>query len=546
LKPDKKNILSVIALLVAAFLFCNSVDADEPYRVLILPFTIHSEKDLSFLQKGIGDMLSTRLTVEGKVIPIGKAETEQALEKLTGPIDKQAALMLGNQLSADYVLFGSLTVLGDSISTDARFIDVHNKKQAVVFNEFGKSQGDVIYHINLFAGQINEKVFGQRTDTYRPPKPQTAAPDVHRHPDKLLSGETSIRPDVSGSPAPGAATTFSAWRSRKFKTVIKSIAIGDVNGDNKNEIVFIGDNEININKYTDKLFERVALIKHKGFNNFLGVDIADVNRNGKAEIFVTNLPKNYSRLKSFVLEWNGSKFKKVSDNNNWYYRTINIPGRGIVLIGQERGIGQLFKGKVYEMIWNNGRYEPGDQLILPSGMSVYGFAYGDALNSGQEMIVAFSKSEKIHILDQSGNNEWSSSENYGGSAVYLESLSYLEAFSEDRKEDEKRVYLPQRIHVADLDKDGKNEIIVVKNEDKAGSFPRLRYFENGYIECLSWNVIGMNFKWKTQKISGYISDYVIGDLNNDGNNEVIFSVVAKKSSITGTKKSYIVSWNVNK
>jgi len=546
LQSDKKNILSVIVLLVAAFLFCNAAEADEPYRVLILPFTIHSEKDLSFLQKGIEDMLSTRLAVEGKVIPIGKAETGQALEKLTGPIDKQTAFMLGDQLSADYVVFGSLTVFGDSISTNARFIDVHNKKQAVVFNEFGKSQGDVIYHINLFAGQINGKVFGRKTDTDRPTEPQTAAPDVHRHPDKLLSGETSIDPAVPASPAPGAATTFSGWKSRKFKTVIKSIAIGDVNGDSKNEIVFISDNEININKYTDKLFERVAIIKHKGFNNFLGVDVADVNRNGKAEIFVTNLPKNHSRLKSFVLEWNGSKFKKISDNNNWYYRTVNIPGRGIVLIGQERGIDELFKGKVYEMIWKNGRYESGDQMILPSGMNVYGFTYGDALNSGQEMIVAFSKSEKIRILDQDGNNEWSSSENYGGSAVYLESLSYLEPFSEDRKEDEKRFYLPQRIHVADLDKDGKNEIIVVKNEDKAGPFSKFRYFKNGYIECLSWNVIGMNFKWKTQKISGYISDYVIGDLNNDGTNEVIFSVVAKKSSITGTKKSYIVSWNVNK
>jgi len=539
LKSDKKNILSVIALLVAAFLFCNTAEAENPYRVLILPFTIHSEKDLSFLQKGIEDMLSTRLAVEGKVITIDKTETGQALKKLTGPIDKQAAFMLGDQFSADYVAFGSLTVFGDSISTDARFIDVHNKKQAVVFNEFGKSQGDVIYHISLFAGRINEKVFSRKTDSYRPPEPQTAVPDVHRHPDKLLHGETSIRPDVPDSPAPEAATTFTAWKSRKFKTVIKSIAIGDVNGDNKNEIVFISKNEININKHADKLFERVALIKHKGFNNFLGVDVADVNRNGKAEIFITNHPKNYSRLKSFVLEWNGSDFKKISDNNNWYYRTVNIPGRGIVLIGQERGIDELFRGKVYEMIWNNGRYEPGDQMILPSGMNVYGFACGDALNTGQEMIVALSKSEKIKILDHGGNDEWSSSEDYGGSTVYLEFPS------EDNKKETERYYLPQRIHVADLDRDGKNEIIVVKNKNEAGLFPRLRYFESGYIESLSWNVIGMNLKWKTQKISGYISDYVIGDLNNDGNDEVIFSVVAKKSSITGSKKSYIVSWNVN-
>ena len=51
----------------------------KPDRVLILPLTINAEKDLSFLQTGIFDMLATRLSAEGDVVTIGRDEALQAL-----------------------------------------------------------------------------------------------------------------------------------------------------------------------------------------------------------------------------------------------------------------------------------------------------------------------------------------------------------------------------------------------------------------------------------------------------------------------------------
>ena len=41
--------------------------ADKSNRVLVLPMQIHSDRDLGFLKKGVGDMLNTRLAIEGKV-----------------------------------------------------------------------------------------------------------------------------------------------------------------------------------------------------------------------------------------------------------------------------------------------------------------------------------------------------------------------------------------------------------------------------------------------------------------------------------------------
>jgi len=102
-------------------------------------------------------------------------------------------------------------------------------------------------------------------------------------------------------------------------------------------------------------------------------------------------------------------------------------------------------------------------------------------------------------------------------------------------------YLPQRIHITDIDNDGFNEIIVLKNHDTAGIFSRIKAFKEGHIDCLSYDDLGAQLKWQTRKISGYISDYVIGDLNNDGLNEIVFSIVEKKKSLLNKGKSYIVS-----
>jgi hypothetical protein len=57
-------------------------------------------------------------------------------------------------------------------------------------------------------------------------------------------------------------------------------------------------------------------------------------------------------------------------------------------------------------------------------------------------------------------------------------------------------------------------------------------------------VIAMRLKWRTHKVSGYISDYVVDDLNNDGKKELVFSVASGGGFFLGKEKSYIATWEV--
>ncbi len=538
MKQNNKNIFLIFNLFIIILLiFCKTASADKPDRVLVLPFNIHSEEDLSFLQKGIENMLSSRLSMEGEVVLISKEETKQAIKGIPEPISEKTALSLGAKLQADYILLGNLTVFGESISTDARFIDAKTKKPVVMFNQFGKSRGDVISHVNLFAGRINETVFGRKTFPDQQPSAQTEVrEDSLRQPDALLPGEE--KKDLSLPEAAGDASAL-IWKSRVFKTKINGMALGDVDGDGNQETVFIGGSKVFVYRYGDGKFVRVGEMASKRHNIHIGVDVADINNNGKAEIFVTNYT-NPDRMNSFVLEWNGTKFVKISEKINWYFRVLNLGKRGNLLLGQKRGSSsEIFATGIYEMKWENGRYVQAERLNHPRNMNIYGFTYGNAMNDGREMMVAFRYNDQIRILNQNGEEEWTSSEKFGGNTIYLESPS------EDDKDKMDHYYLPHRIHVADLDRDGKNEIVLVKNRDTAGrTFARFRLYKNGHVEFLTWNNIGMDLKWKTQEISGYISDYAIGDLNNDGRNELVFSVVAKTGILSGKDRSYIVTWYI--
>lgn len=539
---------SVLVLFSLAFLpvLVVPVQAQNPRQVLVLPFDIHAAEDLSFLQSGIEDMLSTRLAQEGEVAVIGKARAREAAAAAARPVTPAIASELGRQLGADFVVYGSLTVFGESISTDARCLDVGQGKPVVVFGETGQSQGEVIGHVNDFAAQINATVFGRETAAApAAPKPE-AVPEARQHPEKLLTGQELIYTQTGPMQYYGPGTAFNTWKSRRFREKLNGLAVGDVDGDGKNETVFIGDRTVFVYRFNEGRFEKVAEIPGEIYETFLGVDVADINANGKAEIFVTSVLREKQRLSSFVLESDGNTFPRILDGENWYYRVIQPPGRDPLLMGQRRGMKKPFLPGVYNLVWDNGAYVTGERQGLPGKLTVYGFTYGDVLNMGEETLVAFDRDDYLVVMGPGGEQEWKSGERLGGTAAYVEYPMEASASVADYK-DMDRYFLAQRIHVADLDEDGKKDIIIANNNEASGRLlARLRTFKSGHVECRTWNQLGLGMKWRTQEVGGYISDTAVADFNNDGKPELVYAVVSKTAPVVGQERSYLVSQTVKK
>ena len=521
-------------------------NASAASRILIMPFEIESSSDLSFLQKGISQMLTSRLASD-QSIEILTPDVQTASK----PPGQAAAVSTATKLKADYVSYGTVTVTTDSVLTDARLVRISDASTLVFFNQTGNNQGDALQHVKLYAAEILKALGSKQSalalPAVQPSQQQVSADETHRHPDTLwtggiAAGSTPIRMMTSDG-----KTEAAVWKSTKFRFEIKSLAVGNILGNKQNELVIINDASISLYRYVDGKLDLIEEIPGEADHTPIRVDVADINENGRAEIFVTNLYHDKTLLKSYVLEWDGSRLAKIAQDMNWYFKVTTDSGKKAVLTGQQRDMVALFSKGVYQLSWMNGIYSESTASDAPRALPLYAFSSGNALNDGTLKTVSLSSDLRLHVFDPAGDTEWTSSEQFMGGGSYL---PYPQDINENRVTGElriKRYYLPQRIIIYDIDKDGKNEVILLSNKDYAKNLlPNLRIFKNGRIECLQWEELAFASKWRTTEVSGQISDMVIGDLNNDGISEIVYSVVDAPGFAFNSARSYLVSWQIGK
>jgi TolB-like protein len=576
----KTNVTTRCILGILLFLTMTSLalpaGAAEPQTVAIMPFTVHAEKDLTFLQEGIMSMLGSRLAWEDKVRILEKTTAKKAFADAGGQLDESTANSLGARLGVDYILFGSLTVFGQSVSMDGKMVDLSGSKPTLSFSNQSQGMDQVIPRVDLFAAEINEKVFGRKTAAAAVPSYSSAVPagapaapaatpESRLHPEKLLSQGygSGLSPFVMYGRMGGDA---GFWKSKHFRVAIRSVAGGDVDGDGKIETVFASEGKLHIYRFLGERFVKIQEMS-LGSGKIVGVDVADINKNGREEIFVTivsqgsrNLSNRstkyedaslgHMRLGSRVLEWDGSTFRTLFENQNMYYRVLRDPMRGKVLLGQRRAYGEMFVQEINELRWEDGEYVPtGNRYVLPSGFEVFGFAVGDILNNGGTYTLAFSQRDKLVLFSPSGQREWTSEGYYGGSELSMEyPVHQMNVKDNEYLGDNMRIYhVPQRIFITDLNRDGKFEVVVVKNHATMGrTFKHLRTYNGAQVVSLSWNGLGLIKDWMTRRVSGYFADIDICDVDNDGEQEILVAVVSKKGDVVGTTgKSSLIIYEIN-
>ena len=536
MKKLKTAVLTVLLLALSTSVFA----AAKTVTVAIVPFKVNAEKDMSFLRDGVYDMLSTRLTREGEVEVLNRQTVEKALPATPGPLTEAAGRELGRKLSADYVLFGSLTVLGNSVSMDSKMVDVAGAKPAMSFFEQSDDAGGIISKVNAMAADINQQMFGKAVAArpaapvgaaqpgQTPPPGQPAPFDPFAHPEKMFKQGTVMggkdSPFVSEDSAREVSPQF--WKGASFRQAFNGIALGDVDGDGKIETVIITPNRFLILRYDQQRMQTVYESPEAGWDIYIGVDVADINGNGRPEIFITSFALGRQSLQSFALEYDGKTFNRIASDMPYFLRVADIPGRGPVLIGQQHVLGEPYGGAISEMVWRDGRYEP-DTRINVSG-NVLGFTIGDITNDGTESVAAYNSGDYIRVISAADKNLWKSSEKYGGSTIYYENRSH---------------YLPMRLMALKSPKDGKTAVLAVKNHDVAGmKLDKFRSFNEAQVILFAWDGLGLAPQWKTRKLSGFIRDFAVGDFNNDGKKELLCAVILDEGAIvTTTPKSTLIA-----
>jgi len=538
-----RKITAVLAIIVGITLtLATGVCSAGATRIAIFPFDILAGENLEFLQRGIFEMLSSRLVALGDDITVVSRDqilTQASTVHSSGSIEEKFAM--ARALDATHVISGSLTVLGENISTDARFYEVGNKTPLVVFNETGTKQGDVIGHIDRFAAKINQQVFKRTEEARAPQASEPKGTQPHRsaytqHPEKLLRGAgyegTTGSGLIMSTQDSGAKDR---WRSRRFKTLIKGIAVGDIDGDGGNECVFIDDNTIYVYRFESGRFVKLLEFQKSRVDLFLTVDVADINGNGKSEIFITNYSNLNERLSSFVVEYTGKGLALIEDNTNWYYRVISGSTDQPFLLGQKHSTRSLFFDRIHILSYENGRYVPTGSVTPPGRFNIYEMTFSSSLKNFGRVYLGYVRNHEVAAFSSTGERIWTSGVQYDGSLTYFE-------YTDSQFKEKARQYIPQRILLTDTDGNGHQEMIAVKNTDvSVGLMANVRIFKKGYVECLEWDgSYGFTPKWKTTTERGYLSDFFVADATNDGKEDLIFVVVSNVAIDLEKSSSHIV------
>ncbi len=499
--------------------FAQSKESGRTFKVAILPFIIHSQENLDYLREGINDLLTSRITAEGRIAVIERAVIERTLwEMRPMRLDEAVAKQVGLRTGADYVVLGSLTKIGNYISLDARLIPITDDKPPLAAFTQHKGIDDVMLKIGDFAQDIGYRITGRRGTAGRSSDLRTS---------HLIRPEREI-----GRTGPEGV---GFKKSQTFDFEIKGLDIGDVDGDKKNEVVVIDHHNIYVFKYDGEKLSLFRKIEIGYQHNFLTLDVADVNRNGVAEIIVTSVVED--NLQSFILEYEQNEFRVITRKSGWAYRVLEHPKEGTILIGQNMGSDGLISGPIYKFLWKKNSFERGPKMPFPKETNIFGLGLGEVRELGKIDLFQVDDKGQFRMLSSDGKFIWKGRGDFGGTNNFYETLKKRDEVYRAGSAPAWRVYIPGRIVLKDLDGDGVQEVIINRNRPSGvGLLERTRSFEGGEIEGLVWDQDTLVSSWKTREIGKYIADYQVKDADNDGNEDLVVAVVeSHRSGAMGAK-----------
>lgn len=152
------------------FLRYPGIAIPDATKVAMLPFQMNADEDIEYLNKGIMEMLVSRITYGSDVSFVEQYLVKDAMSKeQAGKLTKEKAQAIGDALGAEYVIFGSVSKIGNNLSMDVHVLNV--LQDGITIPAFTQSVGldEVIPKIEILAQDVR----GAISTGFRDLLPQT-------------------------------------------------------------------------------------------------------------------------------------------------------------------------------------------------------------------------------------------------------------------------------------------------------------------------------------------------------------------------------------
>ncbi|WP_419175652.1 FG-GAP repeat domain-containing protein [Desulfosediminicola sp.] len=524
---DKNKFLAALftVFLITIGITCNIQAAQaKDVRIIVLSLNGDSSGDFSYLTDSIRTMLSTRLAVKEGIEVVDKVLTADEIILLNkDDMEDGEYLQVLHNLNTDYLVSGALYSLQTGLKIQ---INVAGKDIAAsgggTFTSLAVSEDHILESVEHLVEDIAVRALGVSDRS-----PVVAA--------NVSSGSTGIEAFSTEHPEKvfkkgvygGSITaedgiavrSLGVRKSSDLPSMLVSMASADLNGDGNLEVVAASRTAVEIFRFDDTRFVKLGEYAFPKNYKIHAVNVADLDGNGNVEIYVSG--NKGKSVASAIFSWDAATgLNPLLTDIDWYIRPMVQPGVGAILAGQ-RGNSDPRRGYVGEKIvsleLNEGltAVEERGDLALPRNIRLFDFIWADLDGNGSSEIVAIDSREKLLVYDSSNSLMYVSERNYGGSRNFFgpaqsatTSMRDMAGKEDSAKAERQMHYIPTRLLTADLNGDGKQEIIVANNERTTPmAMVNFREYDGGKVVGLSWNETEMVEVWQTNKIEGYIADY---------------------------------------
>ena len=131
----------------------------ESKQVVVLPFQVNAQEELDYLQVEIPAMIKKELQAEEAVVIEPDAGTLSGWQASGG--SPELAARIGAKTGSDYVVWGSLTRVGQLFSLDARLLTVSGEAGLRNFYAEGQGIDQLLSTVNKLSDEIALSLFGQ-------------------------------------------------------------------------------------------------------------------------------------------------------------------------------------------------------------------------------------------------------------------------------------------------------------------------------------------------------------------------------------------------
>jgi outer membrane protein insertion porin family len=150
--------LCLIGLAVMCF-FPTALYARKKVSVTILPFEIYAREDLSYLELEILNVIKKFLEQEGAVVLVPPVDADQTGKQKTANLNH--VRQLGLAVGADYIIWGSMTWVGQRFSLDAKLLELFGDQTPGIFSIEDQGIENLPAGVNALARDIGVKLFAQ-------------------------------------------------------------------------------------------------------------------------------------------------------------------------------------------------------------------------------------------------------------------------------------------------------------------------------------------------------------------------------------------------